>query len=80
MFKVAIKSGTCGWHDYDNCDQVIIDIPSDNIPRVGEVLEINDLDNKKYLVTEVKRVYLIPNETSTYEFGEWIYVYVISVN
>lgn len=78
MFTVAIKSGTSGHSDYDNCDLIIAEIPSNNIPRKGDILVFGDEDNKnskKYLVTEVKRSYNHENEK--HEFGEWIYVYVI---
>lgn len=81
MFKVAIKSETCGWQDYDNCDRTIADISSDNIPRVGEIFNIhNKLGDKNYLVTEIKRIYLIPDEFSQYKFEEWTYVYVVDIS
>ena len=72
MFYVNIKSGTSGWSDYDNCDKQIAEIPSDNIPSIGDTLEI---DSELYLVREVRRAYNLPPVT----FGEWIYVYVIKI-
>lgn len=79
MYTVAVKSGTNGYSDYDNCDMVLAEIPSDNIPRVGDYIEFGDKENrdrKKYLVREVKRV--INHKNEKHEFGEWIYVYVIN--
>lgn len=79
MFIVAIKSGTNGHHDYDNCDLILAKIPSANVPNVGDILEFGDMENgniKQYLVREVKRTYNHKNDK--HEFGEWIYVYVIN--
>lgn len=79
MFTVAVKSGTNGYSDYDNCDLILAEIPSNNIPNVGDILEFGDKDNKKvkrYLVRAVKRFYNHQNEK--HKFGEWIYVYVIN--
>lgn len=79
MYTVAVKSGTNGYSDYDNCDMILAKIPSDNIPRVGDTLEFGDKDNtncKKYLVREVKRTF--NHKTDKLDFGEWIYVYVIT--
>lgn len=79
MYTVAVKSGTNGYYDYDCCDEVIAEIPSNNIPRVGDVLEFgdsNNYNNKKYLVREVK--YSINHKNEKHNFGEWIYVYVIN--
>lgn len=78
MFTVAIKSGTSGHIDYDNCDLIVAEIPSSNIPSKGDILNLGDKDNnfyKKYLVTEVKRTY--NRATDKHDFREWIYVYVI---
>lgn len=78
MFTVAIKSGTSGHSDYDNCNLIVAEIPSNNIPRKGDILQFGDKDNrnnKRYLVTEVERIYNHKNEK--HEFGEYIYVYVI---
>lgn len=79
MFKVAVKSGTNGHYDYDNCDLILSEIPSENIPNVGDILVFGDSANKNkehYLVREVKRIYNHKNDK--HEFGEWIYVYVIN--
>ncbi|WP_211747909.1 hypothetical protein [Paenibacillus sp. Marseille-Q4541] len=79
MFIVAVKSGTNGYYDYDNCDMVIAEIPSNNIPRIGEILEFGNAENrnrKQYLVREVKRVF--NHKTDKQDFGEWTYVYVIN--
>lgn len=78
MFTVAIKSGTGGHADYDNNDKILAEIPSNNIPSVGDILEFGDKNNSnpsQYLVREVKRQYNRPNDK--HEFGEWIRVYVI---
>lgn len=79
MFTVAVKSGTNGHSDYDNCDLLLGNIPSENIPSVGDILVFGDSENrntKRYLVREVKRSYNHKNDK--HEFGEWIYVYVIN--
>jgi hypothetical protein len=79
MFTIAVKSGTNGYSDYDNCDKVLAEIPSNHIPSVGDVLEFGDKDNanwQRYLVREVKRSYNHKNDK--HEFGEWIRVYVIN--
>lgn len=80
MFTVAVKSGTNGHFEYDDNDLVLAEIQSDNIPHVGDILEFGDAENKypkKYLVREIKRFYNRKNEK--HPFGEYIYVYVISV-
>lgn len=80
MFTVLIKSGTCGHFNYDGCDMLVAEIPSSNIPRKGDILEFGDNENRKikrYLVTEVQRVYNFKNDK--HDFGEWINVYVIVV-
>jgi hypothetical protein len=79
MYTVAVKSGTNGHHDFDNCDMILAEIPSDNIPAKGDILEFGDKDNryhKSYLVREVTRTYNFKNDT--HEFGEWVTVYVIN--
>lgn len=80
MFTVAIKSGTNGYSDFDNCDKILAEFPSNNIPHVGDILEFGDTpDNRnwnRYLVREVKRTYNHKNDK--HDFGEWIYVYVIN--
>jgi hypothetical protein len=73
MYDIMIKSGTSGYSDYGNCDKQIAKIPSNNIPNVGDILQID----KKYLVREIKRSLVLP--TKRYEFGEYIYVYVIEI-
>lgn len=78
MFYVAFKSGLGSYSQQDNCDQILAEIPSHNIPSKGDVLEFGDKENMKnqqYLVMEVKRVYNHRNDK--HDFGEWIYVYVI---
>ncbi|PLS18941.1 hypothetical protein CVD28_00645 [Bacillus sp. M6-12] len=79
MFTVAVKSGTNGYSDYDNCDKILAEFPSNNIPNVGDILEFEDAKNgnwQKYLVREVKRSYNHKNNNQ--EFREWIRVYVIN--
>lgn len=78
MFTMAIKSGTSGHSDYDNCDLIVAEITSNNIPRKGDVLVFGDEENRhknRYLVTNIERTYNHKNEKQ--DFGEWIYVYVI---
>lgn len=80
MYYVAFKSGMGSYHHPDDCDQVIAEIPSDNIPRKGDILHFGDKDNrqmKKYLVMEIKRSFNHQNDK--HEFGEWTYVYVIVI-
>lgn len=86
MFSVAIKSGTCGYFDHDNCDWIIAEIPSTNTPAIGDVLEFGNAmelddeantDRTKYKVTEVKRDY--NHETPLRPFEEFIRVYVIKI-
>lgn len=73
MFYVRVKSGTNGHSDYDNCDLAIKTIDSPNIPHVGDFLKI---DNVKYLVREVNRIYVdVPQSDSV---REYVYVYVIN--
>lgn len=79
MYTVAIKSGTNDYYDMDGCDWIIAEIPSTNIPHVEDILEFGDKENmnrKRYLVREVKRMYNFKN--AKHEYGEWIYVYVIN--
>lgn len=78
MYIVAIKSGTSGYYDQDNCDMVIAEIPSNNIPQIGSFLSFGDNNNmntQKYLVTGIQ--YNINHKNEKHNFGEWIYVYVI---
>lgn len=80
MFTVAIKSGTSGHSDYDNCDKIVSVIPSSDIPSVGDTLSFGDKENrnpKNYLVREIKRMY--NHENTVHKFSEWIYVYVIEI-
>lgn len=79
MYQVMVKSGTNGYSDYDNCDMMLAEIPSNNVPNVGDTLEFGDKENrniKRYLVREVRRTF--NHENDKHEFGEWIYVYVIN--
>lgn len=73
MFYVHVKSGTNGYSDYGNCDLMIKDIDSSNVPHVGDFLTI---DNVKYLVREVNRKY--SNAYQSDGMLEYIYVYVIN--
>lgn len=78
MYYVAFKSGIGNYHDEDGCDQIIAEIPSDNIPRKGDILRFGDKDNQdmeNYLVMEIKRTF--NHQNNKHEFGEYIYVYVI---
>ena len=72
--SVNIKSGTGGYFDYDGCDLCVIKNDNLPIPRIGEVLEILEDNDKKttnskgvilkeyhqYLVTDVH--YYIVND------------------
>lgn len=78
MFTIAIKSGKSGHFDYDGCDLILAEIPSNNIPNKGDILTFGDDQNRSeqaYLVTEVSRSYNHKNDKQA--FGEYIYVYVI---
>jgi hypothetical protein len=80
MYKVAKKSGSNGYSDYDNCDCVLGEVPSNDIPRVGDIIDIDfgtGKGRRKLLVREIKRSINLPIEK--YPFGEWIYVYVWDV-
>jgi hypothetical protein len=79
MFTVAVKSGTNGYSDFDNCDMILAEISSKNIPKIGDMLEFGDKDNRNkncYLVRDIKRTFNRKNDEQ--DFGEWIYVYVIN--
>ncbi len=77
MYYLMVKSGTNGYSDYDDCDMKIAEIPSNNIPSVGSIIDLNSgTKRQKYLVREVE--YNINLATDRYDFGEWIYVYVIN--
>lgn len=81
MLRIAIKSGTSGYMDYDHNDWVIAELPSTNIPSVGDKLifgDNNDANYKDYLVTGVERTY--NRQTATSPFAEWIMVYVVLLN
>lgn len=79
MYKVAFKNGIGSYYDEDGCDWEIAEIPSNNIPQVNDVLDLECVDEKSiysrksYLVREVKR------SINLKSFGEWIYVYVIEI-
>jgi len=78
MFTVNMKSGTGGYYDPENRDAFIAEVPSENIPAVGDILYLGDEDNLNlipYLVREVRREYQLPNDRVG--FGEWFSVYVI---
>lgn len=78
LYYVNIKSGDSGHYSSDNCDILVAKIPSDNIPRIGEILHIyDDGSSKKYLVREIVRS--INLATERYGFGEWTYVYVVEI-
>ena len=59
-----IKSGTCGWFDYDGCDMCLKTIKYQNnqsvvIPPVGSKVVINTIgeSNNKYIVNDVEIYY-----------------------
>ena len=80
MYTVNVKSGTNGHYDYDNCDLRLAEVPSNNIPRVGDILNLVP-DGKEfpsdYLVREVK--FVLVNGGQHRDFGEYIKVYVINI-
>lgn len=78
-FSVNIKSGTGGHYDCENCDLHITDLKSDNIPQPNEVIHISEECEpiKSYLVRNIERHYNIPKENGTWEYGEFVTVYVI---
>jgi hypothetical protein len=75
-----IKSGTNGYYDHDGCSKQIAKIPSNNIPNVGDVIELHDGENEcqEYLVREVKHTIRLKKEKDGIGFGEWTNVYVIN--
>ena len=77
--SVNVKSGTGGWYDYEGCDKNIIDLNTEFIPRVGDILDIAKEGEKmmSYLVREVNIHYNIPKENGKWIYGEFITVYVI---
>lgn len=78
MYSVKIKSGTSGYYRTNGEDWHIANVPSDNIPCVGDILDLKDEGmnpQKSYLVKEVRRVLQL--KTSITEFGEAINVYVV---
>lgn len=81
-FTIVIKSETAELYDEDNCDKILHRIvPSNNIPRVGDILEFGDKNNhhpKSYLVREIYRSYNFQNDK--HKFGEYITVYVTPLN
>lgn len=80
MYQVKVKSGTNGYSDYDNCDMLIAEIPSNSIPNVGDTLTFGDKENrnwKSYLVRGVERSFNHKNDK--HEFQEWISIYVINI-
>ena len=56
MYEISIKSGTNGWSNEDGCDMMIAKINSDNIPRVGETIQLFDKHGvvNEYLVTSIE--------------------------
>lgn len=73
-----MRSGTGGYYDPEDKDAFIAEVPSENLPSVGDILYIGDDENLNlipYLVREVKREYALPTERT--DFGEWFTVYVI---
>ena len=80
MYSVAFKNGMGSYYDEGGCDSVIAEIPSPNIPRIGDILELqckgNKLDASQYLVREVKRIL---NVEPFEPFEERVYVYVIKI-
>jgi len=77
MYEIALKSGTGRYYDPDGCDEVIAEVPSLNIPQVGDMIDLEckheKVSRRTYLVREVKRSINIE------PFAEWIYVYVIEL-
>ena len=78
-FSVNIKSGTGGHYDSENCDLNIITLESDSIPHSNEIITISKEGEpiKSFLVTSTERHYNIPKENGTWEYKEFITVYVI---
>ena len=66
MLEVSflVKSGTCGWFDYDGCDLCLKSIKRENndfaIPPIGSKIVINDTIehwHNKYIVNDVEIYY-----------------------
>ena len=79
MYSIAFKVGYGNYWDEDNYDEIITEIQSNNIPQIGDIIDLQNskskedkYNRKSYLVREIKRIITIK------PFEEWIYVYVIS--
>ena len=85
-FSVAIKSGTCGWACYDNCDLIVQkDIETVQLPSKGDTLllyvqrnfeEKEDPDNnpresKCFIVDSVQRAFMPHGEFNTIYVRYW---------
>lgn len=78
MYQVAHKVGIGSYWDEDGCDEIVAEVPGKDIPRVGDVLDLQCLNDpkhsrKSYLVREVKR------SINFKPYGEFIKVYVIDL-
>lgn len=71
--SVNIKSGTGGWADYDGCDFCVTKIAYKNfpIPRVGEVLEIFE-NNDKGITNSNGAVLKEPHQYLVINIHYWI--------
>jgi hypothetical protein len=47
MYKVAFKNGIGTYYDEDGCDYIIAEVPSNNIPSVGDILDLQSNDKKQ---------------------------------
>ena len=79
MYSIAFKVSYGNYWDEDNYDEIITEIQSNNIPQIGDIIDLQNskskedkYNRKSYLVREIKRIITIK------PFEEWIYVYVIS--
>jgi len=76
-----IKSGTCGWFDYDGCDLCLQTITrKDNqfvIPPIGSKITINTKEKMcdKYIVNDIEIAYGDAKDT---EFNNtYVHIYVL---
>jgi hypothetical protein len=82
--EFLIKSGTCGWSNYDNCDLCLQTIKrQDNqfvIPPIGSKVTINTKNrmSDKYIVNDIEIFYGDFKDT---EFDNtYIHIYVLEYN
>jgi hypothetical protein len=66
-FDVCIKSGTCNYSDYDDCDMLLQTITSEQLPNKGDEISLYTGEDGyiEYLVTNVHRSFENNEEYNT---------------